>query len=148
MKTEVKTYETQCDCCRNPLPTPRTAFLNDGSYQTDYVTIGSLDLCFICAGKIFDINLSSKIPEEKMTEWIKDARKRLKYDIGMLNLNVGENLYDTLTMETTGVNECLQTTGIEATPTITGLDAMTPVTNSTVSVKDINKSTVTNLGDL
>ncbi len=137
MKKEVKTYEIQCDCCSKPLSVDRTMYVNDGSYQSAYVKCGEIDLCFHCAAVIFDVNLSTKVPEDKMKEWIKDAKQRLKYDLG-LNLGLAEVLnnicvikdggppYPTNTFDkTTGITETLQTTGInEMVPVVCLEDAL------------------------
>jgi hypothetical protein len=75
MKKEIKTVSVVCDCCESTL-VEKSTFLNDGSYQQSYVKYGDIDLCFTCTGKIFDINLKSKIPEEKLSQWVKDFRSK------------------------------------------------------------------------
>jgi len=71
MKKEI--IKTVCDCCDSVL-TKRTAYLNDGSYQQDYVSFKDIDLCFQCAGMIFERDIVKSLKEESL----KDSIFRLK----------------------------------------------------------------------
>lgn len=79
MKKEIKTYEIQCDCCETTLD-KKGAYSNNSLNQSNFVSIGKIDLCFICAGKIFDMNLTEKISEETLKEWVYSARKKLSLE--------------------------------------------------------------------
>jgi hypothetical protein len=65
VKREIKKISIICDCCETSLIEKNTL-----EYQTSYVKHGDIDLCFACTGKIFDINLKSKVSEENLGEWI------------------------------------------------------------------------------
>ncbi len=53
MKIEETRIETKttCDCCRRYTP-PRIMYRNDGSFQSDYISIGEIDLCIQCAARV------------------------------------------------------------------------------------------------
>ena len=137
MKKEIKKYEIQCDCCSTRL-TKRTSYINDSSYQADYLTLGDIDLCHYCAAVIFDINVIYKIPEDKMLGWIKDAQKRLNNVISFrLKIQSSSNMVAD-TSKTDGYNEITQATCLNN-------DALS---DKNLSVLDTNSSPVQNLGDL
>ena len=55
MIKKVTTEEILCDICSCTLNKP-LALRNDGSYQSTFLEYENTHLCFICAGKILDIN--------------------------------------------------------------------------------------------
>ncbi len=64
-----------CDICEREL-NKRTIFRNDGSYQTDYITKGGVDICFICAGKVLDI-VSNTVTDENFKKMVEQTKKRV-----------------------------------------------------------------------
>ena len=66
--------DTYCDSCEKVL-IKRKVYKNDGSYQNDYVTTGKIDLCFSCAGKIFDREFRRDIKEEDLKDMVFSLKK-------------------------------------------------------------------------
>ncbi len=88
MKKTFTTEQTCCDCCETKL-IKRSVFLNDGSYQGDYVTKGDIDLCYLCAGILLDINIIDTIDDVKLKEFLDVTKKRMNpMRFGSDNLNV------------------------------------------------------------
>lgn len=72
MKKIIKIESFLCDCCGAELREPGV-FRNDGSYQKNFFQSGKLklDLCFTCAGKVFDMYIVTEdVNEYKIREYI------------------------------------------------------------------------------
>jgi len=69
------THENRkCDCCERVL-IERNAFLNDGSWQQDFITIMGIDLCYNCAGIIFQLKIVPDLDMNVLKDYILDVRK-------------------------------------------------------------------------
>ena len=66
--------KTYCDSCDKVL-IRRKVYTNNGAYQNDYVTVGKIDLCFTCAGKIFDREFKRDIKEEDLKDMVLSLKK-------------------------------------------------------------------------
>jgi hypothetical protein len=52
MRTILTEEKINCDCCNKPLSKP-LFYINDGSYQENFIRYKELDICFICASRLF-----------------------------------------------------------------------------------------------
>ena len=75
MKKEIKTYKVVCDMCDVELHNDSIR-RNDGTYQETYCSKDDIDLCFNCAGKLFDINIKNKLNQDKIKEFINDYKEK------------------------------------------------------------------------
>lgn len=88
-KEEVIKEHICCDVCQTKLYR-REVYRNDGSYQNDYISVGNIDLCFNCAGKVFDIVFVRNINETELKEAVDKTLSRLNklpypsIDIGLV----------------------------------------------------------------
>jgi len=73
MTKETTTTDTLCDSCSCKL-VRRSIYTNNGAYQNDFVTLGKIDLCFLCAGQIFDINIVKSLEEDVLKTYIRDLQ--------------------------------------------------------------------------
>lgn len=76
---ETVTKTRCCDICETVIP-DRTFYRNDGSFQETHLSIGELDYCFRCAGKVFTVinhRLDIDLKE------IDKASKYVKYGINV-----------------------------------------------------------------
>ena len=64
---EVSVSKKVCDSCSVSL-IKRRLYLNNGSYQSDYFTFGEIELCFSCAGKILDREISNILSGNSIEE--------------------------------------------------------------------------------
>ena len=74
MKKEIKHYTTVCDICEEELH-DSCIRKNDGSFQEPYFSLDDIDLCYICAGKLFAIQIGTKLSKEKLLEMIKKTKE-------------------------------------------------------------------------
>ena len=77
MIKEVKQSQVVCDCC-GVILVKRDAFRNDGSYQNSYVEKNEVDICFNCAGKIFDLCIIKNVSQEQVNEFVKKLKEKDK----------------------------------------------------------------------
>lgn len=68
---KVTTTNILCDVCRTKLREPH-AFTNCGKYQQTYVSFGETDMCFTCAGKMYDLQTKSIEGNENLIAKLKD----------------------------------------------------------------------------
>ena len=68
MVVETKSTIKRCDCCNVVIP-ERSAFLNDGSFQSDSLDIGDVNVCVECCGKIMIRFMSESIDEKQLLKW-------------------------------------------------------------------------------
>jgi hypothetical protein len=78
MKREITTNNTHCDCCNIILEHPGFCVSDLNAYPHHWVQKGDVDLCFKCAGKIFDKFYVKEVSEEAL----KSYAKSFKYSNG------------------------------------------------------------------
>lgn len=149
MKKIIQKESVVCDCCETPLHR-RDAFLNDGSYQGDYVDYGDVQICFSCMGKLFDINVKTKVPEDKVKEWVQTFRTKYSGGLGVPIQLMGDfdlHRVEINELKTTGVNETLQTNGIEMGTYPTALDDVA-LTNDLHNSLEVKPKTMSQLDEI
>jgi len=70
----IKQEEIVCDCCETPL-FDNGVRTNSGKFEEPFLRKDDVDLCYICAGKIFYREVVRKVPTDTLKEWITSLRK-------------------------------------------------------------------------
>lgn len=97
MKVTHTSTSITCDCCYTSIPS-RLYYLNDGSYQSDTINFKGLDICHICAARLFEEHMPKlDIDPSTLKECYVPSHKRHP----KLNFDFPQGYKD----RTTGVNE-------------------------------------------
>lgn len=129
---------TCCDSCETTLYEP-TSLRNDSSYQSTFIRIGNIDLCYICGARILE---SLRAPEEKAKEWVEKLKLTMKNDKSLVRPTL-EGLSDEMSfIVSSAVSNSIPLSDIDKAPNLASLDLVT------LTIPEKTSSNIPNLGEL
>ena len=78
MKKIIQIESIVCDCCEKPLDSIN--YITNCKNEDNYLKKGNIELCFLCLGKLVNLNFKDNITEDTLKTWI-ESYKGIKQSI-------------------------------------------------------------------